>query len=152
LLSQSGLILDVDQKRSLQAIPARQQPVVDVELALYRHRVGQACHAQQLLHAKPQSLTVFEEQCQERANADTTIPVEIALVRFQKLAPLAGVFVQRQEVIQCEGAHESSLQRQRYVPYFLRFSVEVTGATISTDSPPSVLPDRMRYSYTPPPA
>src|SRR5205807_9891257 len=99
-LRQAALVRYLDKQGGLKHIRAGQQAIVDIQLRLHAHGVTESSNAQQFLNAEPESLTIFKNKGQPRADANTAITVEIASQRFKKLPAAAGVFAQGQQIVE----------------------------------------------------
>src|SRR5262249_44195476 len=96
---------DLDEQSSLQTVRPGKQAVVQVELAADKGGVSEPGDAQHFLHTKPESLPVLEQQRCARPDPHPAIPVHVAALRLEELAPSSGVLVQGQQVIGCQGVH-----------------------------------------------
>ncbi len=127
------LVRHFDQQRRLQAVAARQQPIVQIELPLYSGGLRQAGNPQQLLDAEPERLPVFKKQGCPRTNANAAVAVEIAPQRFEELAAAAGVLFEGKQIIQRERTHETArpwVSGRRHVPKMAKMSRKVKTSSI----------------------
>ena len=89
----------------MQLAGAGQEAVEEVQLVLHEPRLAEPGDPQHFLDAKPKGLTVLKLEGDERADADAAVAVEVAALRLEEFAALAGVFAQGQQIVRRERGH-----------------------------------------------